>query len=86
MRRNGLNWSDFYSVNNLLKKVLGVLAIIIGLLALVTPFTPGSWLIFVGAEMLGIRLLFLDKVRNYHAKVWSKFKGKKRTDLEPPAG
>ncbi|MEX0933846.1 MAG: hypothetical protein WD003_01110 [Candidatus Paceibacterota bacterium] len=40
------------------KKPLGVLCIILGLLALVTPFTPGSWLVFVGLELLGLRLFF----------------------------
>lgn len=42
------------------RKPLGMFCIIIGFLALVTPFTPGSWLIFVGLELLGIRL-FLGK-------------------------
>ncbi len=36
---------------------IGVLCIVAGFLALVTPFTPGSWLILVGLELLGIRLL-----------------------------
>jgi len=47
------------------KKVLGVLLIIIGILALVTPFTPGSWLIFIGLELLGIRFLVWDKFKSY---------------------
>ncbi|OGF83281.1 hypothetical protein A2924_03275 [Candidatus Giovannonibacteria bacterium RIFCSPLOWO2_01_FULL_44_16] len=45
------------------KKILGVFLIIIGVLALVTPFTPGSWLIFVGLGFLGLRILFWDKVK-----------------------
>ena len=45
------------------KKTIGVILIIIGLLALVTPFTPGSWLIFIGLEFLGFRILFWDKVK-----------------------
>lgn len=45
------------------KKVIGVLLIIIGVVALVTPFTPGSWLIFVGLEFMGIRVLFWDKIK-----------------------
>ena len=49
------------------KKAVGVILIIIGLLAFVTPFTPGSWLIFVGLEFLGLRILFQDKI-----KVWFK--------------
>jgi hypothetical protein len=45
-----------------LRKVLGVLLIIVGLVMLVTPATPGSWLALVGLEMLGIRLLVQRKV------------------------
>lgn len=51
------------------KKVLGVTFIIVGLLALITPFTPGSWLVFVGAELLGLHWLSLRR-----------FKGKKDVD------
>jgi uncharacterized protein YqgC (DUF456 family) len=50
------------------KKVLGVTLIIVGLLALVTPFTPGSWLVFVGLEFLGIRLLAWDKIKRWWRK------------------
>jgi uncharacterized protein YqgC (DUF456 family) len=45
------------------KKTIGILLIIIGLLALVTPFTPGSWLIFVGLEFFGFRMLLWDKIK-----------------------
>jgi len=47
----------------MVKKTTGILLVIIGLLALVTPFTPGSWLIFVGLELLGLRMLFWDKIK-----------------------
>ena len=45
------------------KKVVGAILIFWGLLALVTPFTPGSWLAFIGLELLGIKLLFLEKIK-----------------------
>lgn len=45
-----------------IKKTIGVLLIILGLTALVTPFTPGSWAIFIGLELLGVRLLFWSKI------------------------
>lgn len=35
---------------------VGVLCIILGLTAFFTPLTPGSWLVFVGLELLGVRL------------------------------
>lgn len=40
----------------LLKQVAGVVLIILGFLALVTPFTPGAWLMFVGLGLLGVVL------------------------------
>lgn len=45
------------------KKFIGVLLIIIGILSLITPFTPGSWLIFIGLEFMGIRVLFWEKIK-----------------------
>ncbi len=53
----------FLAANPNLKKVVGVILVVIGLLALVTPFTPGSWLIFVGLELLGVELIFWDKIK-----------------------
>jgi hypothetical protein len=37
--------------------------VVIGFLALVTPLTPGSWLIFIGLEFLGIDLLLWDRIK-----------------------
>ena len=56
-------WKICYS-ELVIKKVIGVFLIIIGLLALITPFTPGSWLIFVGLELIGLRLAFWDKIKS----------------------
>lgn len=49
----------------MVKKIIGIFLIIIGLLALVTPFTPGSWLIFIGLEFIGIRILFWNKIKEW---------------------
>jgi len=57
---------------SLLKKITGVLLIIVGILALITPFTPGSWLIFIGLELFGIRVLFWDKIKARFQKDKSK--------------
>ena len=43
------------------KKAVGIVLILVGLVALVTPLTPGSWLAIIGLELLGIRILFFDK-------------------------
>jgi hypothetical protein len=45
-----------------LKKALGVVFIILGFLALITPCSPGSWLILVGLEFLGLGFLLEDKL------------------------
>lgn len=47
------------------KKILGVILIIIGFAALVTPLTPGSWLIFIGLEFLGWRFLLVDNIKRF---------------------
>lgn len=44
--------------NDILRKIVGVIFIVLGVLALVTPFTPGSWLVFVGFGLLGFKLIF----------------------------
>jgi hypothetical protein len=48
-------------MKKVLKKALGVLLVILGFLALITPATPGSWLALIGLELLGLRVLFEDK-------------------------
>ena len=52
-----------FSENPKFKKAVGVVLILVGLAALVTPLTPGSWLIFIGLELLGLRFLLLDKLK-----------------------
>jgi uncharacterized protein YqgC (DUF456 family) len=49
-------------VKNIIKKTIGVILIIIGLVALVTPFTPGSWLALIGLEMLGFGFLLENRI------------------------
>jgi uncharacterized protein YqgC (DUF456 family) len=52
------NWKSW------LKPIAGVILIILGFLALITPFTPGSWLIFVGLGLLGVRLAVWDEIKS----------------------
>ena len=45
------------------KRLIGLILILVGLIALVTPFTPGAtWFIIIGMHMMGIHLIFLDKI------------------------
>jgi hypothetical protein len=79
----------------IIKKVIGVILIIVGLAALLTPFTPGSWLALIGLELLGIRKFVFRKVLNdkqraaaekFMRKLKSRFKKKTsdKTDEKQP--
>lgn len=65
---------DLYSafVRFVLKKVLGIVLVLVGVLALFTPLTPGSWLALIGFELLGLSFLFPRRVR----EPWEKMKEK----------
>jgi len=45
------------------KRILGIILVIIGLIALVTPLTPGAWLGLVGLELLGATFLLPKPIR-----------------------
>jgi protein-S-isoprenylcysteine O-methyltransferase Ste14 len=45
----------------ILKKAIGVILIIVGLAALVTPFTPGSWLALIGLQLVGLGFLLENR-------------------------
>lgn len=47
------------------RRVIGIALILYGFFALLTPFTPGSWLIFVGAELIGLELVFARRVADF---------------------
>ncbi len=66
---------------HILRKILGVICILLGLFALVTPFTPGSWLVLVGLELLGLGFLIPKKVRAYWEKTKNAMKKKPRPVL-----
>lgn len=51
-----------------LKKIVGWFIVVFGFLALVTPFTPGGILFFVGLELLGLRFVFTDKIKGLFAQ------------------
>jgi len=52
-------------MKRILRKTLGVIFIVLGFLALITPFTPGSWLLLVGLEILGLRMLLEKKLSSF---------------------
>ena len=63
--------------------ILGTVLIILGLLAALTPFSPGSWLALIGLEILGLRILLQRKFLSllpskYRRKVRNLFRKKKK--------
>ena len=76
------NLKKFLSIRNFnhgYKKILGVIAIVLGFISLVTPFTPGAfWLIFIGLEMMGVHIIFLSRIEEKLKSLNSKVKGKLR--------
>jgi hypothetical protein len=65
----------FDRMKKIARKSLGIICIILGFLALITPLTPGSWLILIGLEILGLGFL-LD------GKVFRWLKGKRKGRVE----
>lgn len=63
-----------------LKILIGVSLVILGLLIHLIPLMPGSWLIVIGLEILGIRLLLQNKLKErfkdskFFRKLWKKNK------------
>lgn len=49
-------------MKQILRKSLGIILIILGFVALITPFSPGSWLMLIGLEILGFRFLLEGKL------------------------
>jgi hypothetical protein len=57
------------------KKIAGILLLLTGLLFLITPFTPGSWIFFILAELLGVRLTLWRQVKDWwrdRSRSWRK--------------
>ena len=68
-----------------LKRALGILCIVVGLVALVLPIVPGALLLFVGMELLGLSFLLPRPVRSrwenfkMHAiDRWNRFRSKRK--------
>jgi len=65
-----------------LRITLGIVLMVLGVLALLTPFTPGSWLALIGLEILGLRLVFQRKLLSV---VPAKYRQKVKDLLEKAA-
>jgi hypothetical protein len=76
----------------IIKKTIGVILIVYGLVALVTPFTPGSWLALIGLEMVGFGFLLENRlgraIKSRYKNSFENLKGKVRQILhrkQPPS-
>jgi membrane protein implicated in regulation of membrane protease activity len=67
-------------VKNILKKTIGVILIVWGLIALVTPLTPGSWLAIIGLQMLGFGFLLENRIGRAIKKRFGNSKKKSTKD------
>ena len=54
-------FKKLFEENPRIKKVAGLILVIIGLISILTPFTPVGFLLIIGLEMLGLRFLIGDK-------------------------
>jgi drug/metabolite transporter (DMT)-like permease len=66
-----------------LRIILGIVLIILGVAAALTPLSPGSWLALIGLEILGLRILLQRKLlsllpQKYRARVRRLFKKKSK--------
>jgi hypothetical protein len=60
-------WPLWTMAKRVIRIVVGVILIIVGLAALLTPLTPGSWLALVGLELVGLRVLLRNRVCRWAA-------------------
>jgi len=57
-----------WTENPKIRKVTGVILVIIGLISIITPLTPVGFLLVIGLEILGVRVLFWEKLKNWFKK------------------
>lgn len=48
-----------------IKKLIGIILIIIGLFGFVLPILPGWLFLLIGLEFIGINLVFFDRIKEY---------------------
>ena len=53
------------------RRAVGILLIVYGVIALVAPILPGGFLIFVGLEILGFKILLWERFKGWAGRVFS---------------
>lgn len=64
---------EFILKNGNLRRVLGISLIILGIIIHLIPFVPAGWIIVLGLELLGIRVLLQDKIKEKISKIRQKW-------------
>lgn len=57
------------SFTNTFKKIIGVILVIAGVVLHLIPLFPASWIIVLGLEMLGLRILLQNKCQSFLSKL-----------------
>lgn len=57
-----------------LRRIAGLAMVFLGLILYLIPLLPGSWAIVIGLEILGVRLLVVDMVKEWikHSRLFKK--------------
>jgi len=61
-------FKKFWNAHPTFRKFAGVILVIIGLISIITPFTPVGFLLIVGLEILGLRVIFWDVITKWFKK------------------
>ena len=61
---------DQVRVKSKIRVVIGIFLVLLGLIIHLIPLVPGSWVIFIGLEILGIRLMVQDKLKLLCGRTW----------------
>ncbi len=68
-------------VKKKLKKALGVFLVVFGILGLILPILPGVWVIPIGLELLGWRLI-IDRKKPWSEMIKLRDKSKDKEQIE----
>ncbi|MDO8569726.1 MAG: hypothetical protein Q7R89_03075 [bacterium] len=61
-------FQKLWTENPKVRKITGVVLVIVGLISIITPFTPLGFFLLLGLEVLGIRILVGKKLKSWFKK------------------
>lgn len=74
--RWGRTIQRYWHTYSYFRKTIGVILIVYGVIALVTPVLPGAWCMLIGLELLGVQILLWQKFKEWFFAsarfLWSK--------------